>query len=490
MGCRQAAIAISIREREDQKINIWELAMISSAGTHGSDHSVMDSTQDSGSAGRVVTQAKLFVLDTNVILHDARCLGKFEEHDIALPITVLEELDRFKKGDGDIHYQARQFLRTLDEIAGDVMSDEGAPLGEGLGRVRVLLNLPFRRSQESLLNDSADHRILNTALAASELMPEREVLLVTKDTNLRLKAKAFGLIAQDYNNDKIRNLDDLYMGKRRVDNVSTEVVELLYEDGGTVDQADIPQVENPVANEHFILRNGSRSVLGTFDAEEKCFRRITRTGCFGIRPRNAEQSFALQSLTDPRIRLITLSGKAGSGKTLLSLAAALECEDQFRQVLLARPIVPLSNRDLGFLPGDANAKIEPYMQPLFDNLSVLKHEGVDSRQTIDEMLEQERLEITPLAYIRGRSLQQTYFIVDEAQNLTPHEVKTIVTRAGEGTKIVLTGDLQQIDHPYLDSTSNGLAYVINRMKGQPLYAHVTLEKGVRSELSEVASNLL
>jgi PhoH-like ATPase len=465
--------------------------MIRPAGTQGSESGSEATSQIRKTlSANPPSLSKLFVLDTNVILHDAACIFNFQENDIALPITVLEELDRFKKGDGDIHFQARQFLRALDELTGDVMSDEGASLGEGLGRFRVLMGLQCRKTREALQGDTADHRILNTALATASLLQDREVILVTKDTNLRLKAKAFGLVAQDYTCDKIQNLDELYTGKRLVSDVPTEIVELLYEDDQPIAIEDVACVIDPVANENFILRNGSRSVLATFDPDKNGFRRITRTCCFGIKPRNAEQSFALQALTDPHVRLVTLSGKAGSGKTLLSLAAALECESDFRQILLARPIVPLSNRDLGFLPGDAHAKIEPYMQPLFDNLSVIKHENTDSRQMVNQMLEEQRLEITPLAYIRGRSLQQTYFIVDEAQNLTPHEVKTIVTRAGEGTKIVLTGDLQQIDHPYLDSTSNGLSYVINRMKGQHLYAHVSLEKGVRSELSEVASNLL
>lgn len=433
---------------------------------------------------------RLFVLDTNVILHDAACLFKFEEHDIALPITVLEELDRFKKGDSDIHYQARHFLRSLDDLSEDVMSGSGAALGEGLGTFRVVLGLHEQRRDDNFLSDTADHRILRTALALSQLDEQREVILVTKDTNLRLKAKAFGLVSQDYNNDKIRHLDDLYTGKRRVDGVASTAIQELYNCPDGIDVESLPEIQSPSANENFILKNGSKSVLAKFDAKSRTVRRIEIDECFGIRPRNAEQSFALSALLDPSVRLITLAGKAGSGKTLMSLAAALESQSDFRQVLLARPIVPLSNRDLGFLPGDASAKIEPYMQPLFDNLNVLKHQNPNSRELIDGMLEAERLQITPLAYIRGRSLQQTYFIVDEAQNLTPLEVKTIVTRAGEGTKIVLTGDLQQIDHPYLDSTSNGLSYVINRMKGQPLFAHVTLEKGVRSELSEVAGNLL
>lgn len=454
------------------------------------DTSAIGQTQTSGEQHEACGAKRLFVLDTNVILHDAACLFKFEEHDIALPITVLEELDRFKKGDSDIHYQARHFLRSLDELSGDVMSGEGATLGDGLGQFRVILGLHEQRRDDNFLSDTADHRILRTALSLSQLDVERDVILVTKDTNLRLKAKAFGLVSQDYNNDKIRHLDDLYTGKRKVDGVSSESIRILYDSPDGVDVNQLPEISNPTANECFILKNGSRSALAGFNAKTRTVRRIAIDECFGIRPRNAEQSFALNTLLDPEVRLITLAGKAGSGKTLMSLAAALECQSDFRQILLARPIVPLSNRDLGFLPGDANAKIEPYMQPLFDNLNVLKHENPDSRELIEGMLETERLQITPLAYIRGRSLQQTYFIVDEAQNLTPLEVKTIVTRAGEGTKIVLTGDLQQIDHPYLDSTSNGLSYVINRMKGQSLFAHVTLEKGVRSELSEVAGNLL
>lgn len=435
---------------------------------------------------------KIFVLDTNVILHDAACIFSFKEHEIVLPIAILEELDRFKKGDGDINFQARLFLRTLDELTGDVMSDLGAPLGEGLGRIRVVLNLDVPRTRTALLSDSADHRILNTALALRDLQPDRQVLLVTKDTNLRLKAKAFGLRSQDYTTDKLINIDGLYSGRRLVNDVPSETLERFYENGGSVPASALDLIEAPVNNENFILRNGTRSVLATYRADDSTYLRIARTACFGIRPRNAEQSFAIQSLTDDRIQLITLVGRAGSGKTLLSLAAALErsSSNNYRQVLLARPIVPLSNRDLGFLPGDAQAKIQPYMQPLFDNLSVIKHENADAIDQINDMLKEERLEITPLAYIRGRSLQQTYFIVDEAQNLTPHEVKTIITRAGQGTKIVLTGDIQQIDHPYLDSLSNGLTYVINRMKGQKLFAHITLERGVRSELSELASSLL
>ncbi len=432
---------------------------------------------------------KLFVLDTNVILHDAGCVFEFDEHDVVVPITVLEELDRFKKGSEDIHFQARQFLRQIDELTGDILSDEGCSLGDGRGSLRVVLGADCDRLRGAFLQDSPDHRILNTALQLSELERERPVILVTKDTNLRMKAKSLGVHAQDYQTDQVANVDDLYTGKRLVTGVPSELVDSFYADG-CVPRDEVPLVETPLSNENFILRNGSKSVLATYHAEEDSYQRITKSACFGISPRNAEQSFALQALTDDDVKLVTIAGKAGSGKTLLALAAALECRSKYRQVLLARPVVPLSNRDIGYLPGDVSQKLDPYMQPLYDNLTVIRHQNPDSAGKIQEMLEQQKLEITPLAYIRGRSLQRLFFIVDEAQNLTPHEIKTIITRAGEGTKIVLTGDVQQIDHPYLDSRSNGLSYVINRMRNQPLYAHVTLEKGERSELSELASNLL
>lgn len=435
------------------------------------------------------TATKLFVLDTNVILHDARCIFGFEEHDVVVPITVLEELDRFKKGDADIHFQARDFLRTLDELTGDILSPGGAPLGEGLGRIHVVFGSDCDRLRSAFMKDGADHRILNVALMYRELYSDRTVVLVTKDTNLRMKAKAFGLQSQDYTKDKVKNISGLYTGKREVHGVSRELIDAFYSGEGQIEADDMTIVDEPLANENFILKNGSRSVLATYGADG-LFHRIGKRSCFGISPKNSEQFFALRALTNESIRLVTLAGRAGSGKTLLSLAAALEQRSRYRQVLLARPIIPLSNRDIGFLPGDVNAKIDPYMQPLYDNLSVISHEHSGSGEIIKSMLESRALEISPLAYIRGRSLQRTFFIIDEAQNLTPHEVKTVITRAGEGTKIVLTGDFQQIDHPYLDSLSNGLTYVINRMRGQPLYAHVTLERGVRSELSELASSLL
>ena len=418
---------------------------------------------------------KLFVLDTNVCLHDAACVRKFQEHDIAIPITVLEELDQFKKGHGDINYQARQFLRSLDDLTGDILSEKGAELGESLGNLRVV----FKRESPAdlkgvFLSDSPDHRILFTTLYLHWNEADREVILVTKDTNLRMKAKSVGIRSQDYTNDKVESLDKLYTGKRTLE-TTAEVIDAIYHNGEVipVDEVDNNALQpvEPVANENFIMRHVSRSALVTYRKDINSYIRVEKTRCYGVTPRNAEQSFALKALTDDSIKLMSLAGKAGTGKTLLALAGALHRRSRYRQILLARPVVPLSNKDLGYLPGDIAAKLDPYMQPLYDNLNVIRHafgEEDSNAERISEMLENDRLVIAPLAYIRGRSLQKIFFIVDEAQNLTPHEVKTIITRAGEGTKIVFTGDIQQIDHPYLDSQSNGLSYLISRMVGQPL----------------------
>lgn len=439
-------------------------------------------------------KSKLFVLDTNVILHDSGCILNFKENDVAIPITVLEELDRFKRGNEDINFQARQFLRRLDVITGDLLSQEGTPLGEGRGNIRVVLGGPLdERLKTAFLQDSPDHRILNTALALQKRETKHSVVLVSKDTNLRMKAKSLGLTSQDYTTDKVESFDKLYKGKRVIEGAPPDIISRFYADHGQLPEEELAFIVRPLANENFILRSGSKSVLVTYRPSEKAFVRVEKTNTYGITPRNAEQSFALKALVNDDIRLVTLAGTAGTGKTLLALAAALECRQRYRQILLARPIVPLSNRDLGFLPGDVDAKLDPYMQPLYDNLTVIRHQFHETdahAQRISEMRESEKLLITPLAYIRGRSLQKIFFIVDEAQNLTPHEVKTIITRAGEGTKIVLTGDIHQIDQPYLDALSNGLSFLIHRMVGQPLYAHITLEKGERSALADLASELL
>ena len=437
---------------------------------------------------------KLFVLDTNVILHDSNCIRNFQEHDVAIPITVLEELDKFKRGNEDINFQARQFLRELDQLTGDLLSTTGAPLGSGRGGVRVILGAEQDdRIASAFLQNTPDHRILNTAASLQKERPAHKVILVSKDTNLRVKAKGIGVLAQDYTSDKVESFDKLYMGKRVVENVDADVISGFYTGSGAVSAEAVNDVQDPIANENFVLRAGSKSVLASFKAATNSFVRVEKKTCYGISPRNAEQSFAVNALLDDDIRLVTLAGTAGTGKTLLALAAALECRQQYRQILLARPVVPLSNRDLGFLPGDISDKLDPYMQPLYDNLTVIRHqfhESSPAAQRIQEMRESEKLLVTPLAYIRGRSLQKIFFIVDEAQNLTPHEIKTIITRAGEGTKIIFTGDIRQIDQPYLDALSNGLSYLINRMVGQSIFAHITLEKGERSALADLASELL
>ena len=440
------------------------------------------------------TRPKLFVLDTNVILHDSGCIRNFEEHDVAIPITVLEELDQFKRGNEDIHFQAREFLRRLDSLTGDVLSHDGSPLGQGLGSIRVVLGSGREALlEDAFLQDTPDHRILKTTLALQERESPRQVVIVSKDTNLRMKAKSLGIHAQDYKSDKVQGFDKLYTGRRIIEGVDSETINHIYANGGILPAAEISLPQEPLANENFVLRNGSKSALATYRLSDKSFVRVEKQTCYGITPRNAEQSFALKALMDDSIKLVTLSGTAGTGKTLLALAAALECRQRYRQIMLARPVVPLSNRDLGFLPGDIADKLDPYMQPLYDNLTVIRHQCGDDTQAaqrINDMRESEKLVITPLAYIRGRSLQRMFFIVDEAQNLTPHEVKTIITRAGEGTKIVFTGDVAQIDQPYLDALSNGLSYLISRMVGQPIYSHIALEKGERSELANIASALL
>lgn len=437
---------------------------------------------------------KTFVLDTNVILHDANCIDHFEEHDLVIPITVIEELDKFKRGNEDLNFQARQFLRRLDELTGSLTSDAGVPRGPGLGNIRVMLGGELEpQLKQSFIQDSPDNRILNTALRIRKALPTANVVLVSKDTNLRLKAKAVGVTAEDYEADKLRSFDELYTGKRTITTATIEEIDAFFQSDGRVPADQVPSITDAVANEYFVLKSGTKSVLLTYCAESDEFIRVQKQSAYGIQPRNAEQVFAIHALLNDDIRLVTVSGKAGTGKTLLALATALEQRSRFKQVLLARPVVPLSNRDMGFLPGDIQDKLDPYMQPLFDNLNLIRNqfkENAPQATRIREMLDDEKLLITPLSYIRGRSLQRMFFIVDEAQNLTPLEVKTIITRAAEGTKIVFTGDMHQIDQPYLDALSNGLSHLVNRMQGQNLYAHITLEKGERSALADLATELL
>lgn len=438
---------------------------------------------------------KIFVLDTNVILHDSSSIQQFQEHDIALPITVLEELDNFKKGNESINFHAREFVRRLDSMSGEALFDNGISMGPDQGTMRIVIEAHPHPQLEGLFSpNKPDHQILNVALHLQTKSKNNEVILVSKDVNLRMKAKSVGLRAQDYRNDQVADVSTLYTGRRTVLDVPEDIIEALYQVPFEVPVDELEWDPPLIAHENVILKNHRKSALATFDPHTQTLKRVDKRSIFGITPRNAEQVFALAALLNDDIPLVSLSGKAGTGKTLLALAAALENRRQYRQIFMARPVVPLSNKDIGYLPGEIKAKLDPYMQPMYDNLSVIQNmHGTDSSsqsEQIRKMLEDEKLVISALSYIRGRSLNRIYFIVDEAQNLTPHEVKTIITRAGEGTKVVLTGDIFQIDHPYLDTQSNGLTYLIERMKGQSLYAHITLEHGERSELSELASDLL
>jgi len=438
---------------------------------------------------------KIFVLDTNVILHDFNSIYNFEENDVVIPITVLEELDKFKKGNDQINFHAREFTRELDRISGDNLFKDGAKLGKGLGTLYIETGKEFSPTMKASFHENIpDHRILAIAEHIFKQYKRKKVILVTKDINLRMKAKSLGVLAEDYKNDQVQDLDDVMsLGITTLDNFDDEKISSLYKSHEGIPEEEFGVDLLKSGHEYFILKGNSSSVLAHYDPVEKLVSRVEKPNAYGIYPRNAEQTFSMHALLDPKISLVALTGKAGTGKTLLALASALAQHDMYDQVFLARPIVALANKDLGYLPGDAKEKIGPYMQPLFDNLSVIKHKfNLHSKEylKIDELLKEEKLQITPLAYIRGRSLSNTYFIVDEAQNLTPHEIKTVITRAGEGTKMIFTGDIEQIDSPYLDKKSNGLAYLSDRMKGQDIFAHVNLLKGERSHLAELASNLL
>jgi len=439
-------------------------------------------------------QRKHFVLDTNVILHDSSCIHHFQEHHIVIPISVLEELDQFKKGNETLNFHAREFLRALDSLSGDMLFNGGVRVGPETGRISVKLEQEFHPDLSlNFPSHKHDHRILNTAYYLSKENPNTAVILLTKDVNLRMKAKAIGLMAQDYTSDHVRDISTLYTGKRVAESIPRELIDRLYKKPYEIAFSDLDLAPPLISNEYLIMRNNKKSALARYDPVEQLLRRVDKNSAYNITPRNAEQTFALDALLDPNVHLVSITGKAGTGKTLLALAAALETKRYYRQIFMARPVVPLSNRDMGYLPGDIPAKLDPYMQPLYDNLSVIQNqfsESEPSHRRISELLDENKLVIAPLSYIRGRSLVKVFFIVDEAQNLTPHEIKTIITRCGEKTKIVFTGDIYQIDHPYLDTLSNGLSYLIEKMQGQRIYAHISLEKGERSELAELASDLL
>ncbi|MBU2552815.1 MAG: PhoH family protein [Bacteroidetes bacterium] len=436
---------------------------------------------------------KIFVLDTSVILYNHNAINEFDEHDVAIPITVLEELDDFKKGNTIKNYEAREFIRFLDNISGKTAITDWRKLnGASKGSFKVVMNEKSDLDAREIFDENKpDHRILNAAIKLKEENPDRKVILVSKDINLRLKAKAMNLQAEDFETGKVKNIEALYTGSSVIDMVNPEAIDKLYNDGFC--SFEDLSLDEPVPNHYYILKSERASALAFMNPITHRIERVEKRSISRIMPRNAEQVFALHAILNPEVKLVTLQGVAGTGKTLLALAGAWEQRRNFKQIYLARPIVPLSNKDIGYLPGDVHEKINPYMEPLWDNLKFIQSqfgEQDNEFKRISDAIESEKLMITPLAYIRGRSISNVCFIVDEAQNLTPHEVKTIITRAGENTKIIFTGDIYQIDTPYLDSQSNGLSVLIDKIKHHSIYAHVRLEKGERSELANLANDLL
>lgn len=438
------------------------------------------------------SQKKLFVLDTSVLLYDHIAIHQFKEHDVAIPVQVLEELDNLKNGNENRNFEARAFIKLIDRISKDKLINDWIPFPNGEpGRFKIVVHEKVGKiDAETILgSEKIDHKILNTALYLQQEANYSKVTLVSKDTCLRIKAKALGLLAEDYETGKIKNAEDLYSGITSLKDVNDEFINQLKLDK-IVSNAPI----NWPKQNHFYLIKKNRSTTPVFyNLKKNETELVEKNKIFNISPRNLEQQAAMHALLNPAIKLVTLQGNAGTGKTLLALACALEQRKNFRQIYVTRPIVPLSNQDLGYLPGDVKSKIDPYMSPIWDNLKFIKEQFTkDSEMSlkIESWVSQEKITITPLAFIRGRTLGKIFFIVDEAQNLTPHEIKTIISRAGEDTKIVFTGDIYQIDTPYLDAESNGLSYLIENAKSHPLYAHITLHKGERSELANLANELL
>ncbi|MBL4819302.1 MAG: PhoH family protein [Deltaproteobacteria bacterium] len=438
---------------------------------------------------------KTFILDTNVLLNEPRAIFSFGNNQVVVPIYVVEEIDNFKKELSELGRNARQVSRYLDDLRSEGSLAKGVKLDSG-GMLRVAITskvLP----PEITTDRGQDSKILAVAVdLQSQAKADEKIIFITKDTNLRIRADSIGVETENFEPERTE-VDELYKGYSVLE-VSGKQIDEFYEKGSLA-------LPDPyyAPNQYLVLKdklNTSHTALGRFDPKDKLVVPITtlqRSGAWGIRPKNKEQAFALDLLLDDSIKLVTLAGKAGTGKTLLAIAAGLQktAEDgAFQRLLVSRPIFPLG-RDIGFLPGDVEEKLNPWMQPVFDNVEYLmglhtKSNGSKPSRSYRELLDMNIMQIEPLTYIRGRSIASQYMVVDEAQNLTPHEVKTIVSRVGEGTKIVLTGDPYQIDNPYVDVTNNGLIHIVNRFKAEPIAGHVTLEKGERSELAEIAANLL
>ncbi|TDJ03734.1 MAG: PhoH family protein [Deltaproteobacteria bacterium] len=435
---------------------------------------------------------KTFVLDTNVLLYDAHSILKFGKNNVFIPLIVIEELDRFKKGQDENGRNARAFSRIVDKLRAKGHLADGVELDNG-GRLFILVG----KKLEKDFIANIDLRLNDNIILASALSLKRDrdnVILVSKDINLRLKADVLGISAEDYG-EQTGTLDELYSGIRTIEVSAAELREFEKEHFLKLDDEYLNGIH---PNEYVIMvdiNNENYRNFGRFSAPKGGIVPLIkrREGIWGIYPKNIEQKFAFDALLNQDIKLVTLVGKAGTGKTILAIAAGLEMaigQEDYSRLLVSRPIMPMGN-DLGFLPGDIDEKLAPWMQPIFDNMDFLfgKKKG-ELTSSYDDLINAGLLHVEPLTYIRGRSLPEQYLIVDEAQNLSPHEVKTIITRAGEGTKIVLTGDCEQIDSPYLDSVNNGLAYCVERLKTEEIISHTTLVIGERSPLSEIASKLL
>jgi PhoH-like ATPase len=439
------------------------------------------------------SQKKLFVLDTSVLLFDHNAINNFQDNDVAIPITVLEELDNFKLGNETKNFEAREIIRFLDKISGNNELNKWIKLGQGRGALKIVMHTSNLEQDAEIIfgKEKNDHKILNAALSLKQHNKNCLVILVTKDINLRLKAKAIGLLAEDYKTGKVQDVTKISKGFPVINDFDGEIIKDLYQENRIAENGLLGKLK--LANGYYILNNGKNSILTRYNSETDTIERVEKKYAYGIKPRNAEQTFALNALLNEDIKLVALQGVAGTGKTLLALASALEQKNKYQQIILARPIIPLSNREIGFLPGSADDKISPYMQPLWDNLNFIKNQfkiNEKKNKAIEEMERSGILSIIALAFIRGRSLSDVIFIIDEAQNLTPHEIKTIITRAGQNTKVIFTGDIHQIDTPYMDEQSNGLSYLIDKLKGNRLFAHIKLEKGERSELANLANELL
>lgn len=444
-----------------------------------------------------IKKRKIFVLDTSVLLVDPSSFRKFGENDVIIPLDVISELDGIKKYNDSVGVNARTTVKLLDEVFSDEIFESGVSLGQNKGSLFMYsLKELNQEVKKTLKDDTVDHRIISVALNLKQKRGQnKEVVVVSNDTNLRFKSSSFGLASEFYQNDRIESIDDLYKGIYYLeDSTLDEFIDSLYQKRA-ISLNKIPNIAqlSLSQNQFLVIKSNTKSILCNIKGNEVCV--IQKKEIYGrINPRNAEQTLAIDALLDKDLNLITLNGPAGTGKTLLAIGAALSQIKEYDQIFISRPIVPMSNKDLGFLPGDIASKISPYMQPLYDNIKFLKQaNGGDQKKKstkIDEMIENGTISLEALAYIRGRTLPKILFIVDEAQNLTPSEIKTIITRMGEGSKIIFTGDIYQIDHPYLDAYSNGLTYLIEKAKDYDKAAHISLEKGERSELSEWAAKNL